>query len=40
MDYLAVVEHRLIPARAWQPCGLLPLRIRLMLEMLALGLSV
>ena len=40
VDYLAVVEHRLIPARAWQPFGHLPLKIPLMLEMLVLGLSV
>ena len=51
VDFLAVVEHRLIPAgvrgewarlrrKGWLLSGLLLLRIRLMLVMLGLGLSV
>ena len=48
VDFLAVVEHRLIPARVrsglflngkvWLPSGLQPARIPLMLVMLGSGL--
>ena len=48
-QFLAVAEHRLIPSRAWSAChqlrkaghhGLLPVKIRLLVVMLGLVLSV